>query len=212
MSRLLRPARIDVPEELVELVSGAVGEIISGGVLLHGALGNEELGYFDLVAANGDGEGVFFFVNFSGHETEYLRLLKCMRWYEENRDALQKLHAGRVSLGSVPLVIVVAPWYSGSMRKVLLNLREAQITLMKYVCFQDGDEQKSLYIEKVEDSSSCTEKADPMQVLETSPPGPAADRPKTQSAETIPDLRKFRREMGTDISNVSDEELLDLLG
>jgi hypothetical protein len=211
MSSLLRPAAIDDPRELVELVAGAIGEIVGGGVLLHGALGNEEFGYFDLVAANGDGEVVLYFINISGSETEYLRLLKCLRWYQENRGALQKLHAGRFALGPVPPVFVVAPWFSSSMQKVLSNIREGRITLLKYVCFQDGKEKK-LFIEKVEDPPSGSGKANPVKLPETFPHGLAADPPKIQPAETMMDLRRLREESGTDISNVSDEELLDLLG
>ena len=112
---------------------------MGGGVLLDAALGNNEFGYFDLVAANGDGEGVFVFINFTGLESEYLRLLKCMWWYRENRNALQKFHAGRVALGPAPPVFIVAPWYSDSMRKVLLDICESRIVLLKYVCFQDAE-------------------------------------------------------------------------
>ena len=215
MSPLFRPARIDDPGELAELVSEAIGEIISGGVLLDAALGNNEFGYFDLVAANEDGEGVFIFINFSGREAEYLRLLKCMRWYQENRNALQKLYAGRVALGPAPPVFLVAPWYSDSMRKVLLNICESRIVLLKYVCFQDGEKKRSLFIEKVGDSSEDTGKADPMGIDEARADAPLsgliADRPQIEPKESIIDPRVFRRETGTDISNVSDEELLDLL-
>jgi len=211
MSRLLKPACIDDPMELAELVSEAIGEIIGGGVLLDADLGNDEFGYFDLVAANEDGEGVFVFINFLGHETEYLRLLKCMRWYQENRNALQKLYAGRVALGPAPPVFLVAPWYSDSMRKVLLNICESRIVLLKYVCFQDAKEKKSLFIEKVGDSSEDAGKADPEALAEASALGLTASRPKVEPKERIIDPREFRREIGTDISNVSDEELLDLL-
>ncbi len=215
MSRLLRPACIDDPMELAELVSEAIGEIVSGGVLLDAALGNDEFGYFDMVAANEDGEGVFVFINFSGRETEYLRLLKCMRWYHENRNALQKLYAGRVALGPAPPVFIVAPGYSDSMRKVLLNICESRIVLLKFVCFQDANEKKSLFVEKVGDSSEDTGKAGPMRVpeacAEASPSGPIADRSKTRAKERIIDPGELRREIGTDISNVSDEELSDLL-
>ncbi|MFZ0930861.1 MAG: hypothetical protein WAN11_19805 [Syntrophobacteraceae bacterium] len=215
MSPLLRPACIDDPGELAELVSEAIGEIIGGGVLLDTALGNDEFGYFDLVAANGDGEAVFFFINFSGGETEYLRLLKCMRWYQENRHALQKLYAGRVALGPAPPVFLVAPRYSDSMRKVLLNICESRIVLLKYVCFQDGEDKRSLFIEKVGDSLEESGKTDPMCVpdvrAEASPSELIADRSKIEPKERVIDPREFRRETGTDISNVSDEELLDLL-
>lgn len=215
MSPLFRPARIDDPRELAELVSEAIGEIISGGVLLDAALGNDEFGYFDLVASNEDGEAVFVFINFSGRETEYLRLLKCMRWYQENLNALQKLYAGRVALGPAPPVFLVAPWYSDSMRKVLLNICESRIILLRYVCLQDGKEKRSLFIEKVGDSSEDTGKAGPMRFAEAraeaSPSGLIADRPKIHPKERIIDPGEFRRETGIDISNVSDEELLDLL-
>jgi hypothetical protein len=211
MSRLLKPAGIDGPGELVELVSEAIGEITCGGVLLDGALGNEEFGYFDLVAADENGEGVFFFINVSGSESEYLRLLKCIRWYRDNRRVLQKLYAGRIALGQVPHVIVVAPMYSNTIRKVLLNVLEGRITLVKYVCFQDSDGQKSLSIEKVEDSPPATENTGRAQILET-PQATEAGRPQIPQAERITDLREFRRKMGNDFSNVSDEELLDLLG
>jgi len=211
MSRLLRPAYPDDPGELAELISEGIGEIISGGVLLDAAVGNGEFGFFDLLAANGDGEGVFFFINFSGSETEYLRLLKCIRWYRENWDTFHKLHAGRVALGPVPPVFVVAPWYSYSMRKVLLNICDSRIILLKYVCFQDGNEKKSLFIETVGDSSEDAGKADCRAVSETSSTPAAADRPKRDPAATMIDPGKFRREIGSDISNVSDEELLDLL-
>ena len=214
MSPLFRPACIDDPMELAELVCEAIGEIICGGVLLDAALGNDEFGYFDLVAANGDGEAVFVFINFSGDETEYLRLLKCMRWYQENRNALQKLYAGRVALGPAPPVFLIAPWYSDSMRKVLLNLCQGRIVLLKYVCFQDEKEKKSLFIEKVGDSSEDTRKAGPMRVpeagAEACPSGLTADRPKIEPKERISDPGEFRRETGAGISNVSDEELLDL--
>ncbi len=215
MSPLLRPVCIDDPGELAELVCEAIGEIIGGGVLLDTALGNDEFGYFDLVAANGDGEAVFFFINFSGRETEYLRLLKCMRWYRDNRNALQKLYAGRVALGPAPPVFLVAPRYSDSMRKVLLNLCENRIVLLKYVCFQDGEEKRSLFIEKVGDSSEDNGKADPMRVLdvraEASSSGLIADLSKIEPKERVIDPCEFRREAGSRISNVSDEELIDLL-
>jgi len=207
MSRLLKPAIIDDPRELVELVSEVIGDIISGGFLLDAAVGNDELGYFDLVAVNEDGEGVFFFINPSGGEAEYLGLLKCMRWYQENRYALQKLHTGRVAFGPSPSVFVVAPWYSGSMRKVLLNRGAGRITLLQYVCFQDGNDEKSLFIEKVGDSSEERTDADSLHIPGTSP----TDLSRMQTVEADMYLRKFRREMGTDISNVSDEELFDLL-
>jgi hypothetical protein len=209
---LLKPACIDAPGELVELVADAIGEIMSGGVLLDATVGNEEFGYFDLVAANEDGEGVFFFINFLGREEEYLRLLKCLQWYQENRRVLQRLLAGRVALSPAPPVYVVAPRYSSSMRKVLLNIREGRIVLLKYVCFQNGGEKKSLFVEKVGDSSEDKTEEDSTDIPGTSRSGLGADLPEIQPAETDMYLRKFRREIGTDISNVSDEELLDLLG
>ena len=126
MSRLLKPVSIDDPRELLELVSGAIGEIVYGGVLIESALGNEEYGYFDLLAVNGDGEGVIFFINFSGCETEYLRLLKCLRWFQDNRHVLQKVYAGRVALGRIPQVFVVSPRYSAGMQKVLFTIGEAR--------------------------------------------------------------------------------------
>jgi hypothetical protein len=46
---------------------------------------------------------------------------------------------------------------------------------------------------------------------EASPSGPIADLTEIEPEERIIDLREFRREIGTDISNVTDEELLDLL-
>jgi hypothetical protein len=211
MSRLLKPFCIDEPGELVELISGAVFDILDGGVLLDGAIGNEEFGYFDLVGVNGYGEGVFFFINFSGCEAEYLRLLKCMRWYRENRYVLQKLYAGRAALSPVPLVFVVAPFYSDSMRKVLLDIREGRITLMKYVAFLCSDEKKSLFLEKVQAPSPCAGKADPIRVSETPPSRPAPDWSKARPPERIEDLRKLRSEIQTDITNISDEELFDLL-
>ena len=158
------------------------------------------------------GEGVFFFINVSGDETEYLRLLKCMRWYQENRDTLQKLHAGRVALGPAPPVFVVAPSYSHSMLKVLMNIREAGITLLKYVCFEDSTGEKSLFIEKVSDSPADAERAVSIQVPDPHPSGPAAERLQIKQAEKIMYLRELRREMANDVSNVSDEELLDLFG
>ena len=101
------------------------------------------------------------------------------------------------------------------MRKVLLNICQGRIVLLKYVCFQDEKEKKSLFIEKVGDSSEETRKAGPMRVpeagAEASPSGLTGARPKIQPKERIIDPREFRREIGTDISNVSDEELLDLL-
>jgi hypothetical protein len=209
---MLAPVRIDDPRELIELLSGAMSEIIGGGILIDVALGNEEFGYFDLVAVNEEREGVFFFINFSGDETEYLRLLKCMRWYQENHNTIRKLYAGRVALGPAPPVFVVAPRYSYSMQKVLLNIRKGPITLLKYVCFQDSDGEKSLFIEKVGDSSIVARKADSMLVPETHPPGLNAYWPKTEPAEKIAYLAKFRRDIEADISNVTDEELLDLLG
>jgi hypothetical protein len=212
MSRLLTPASIVDPRELVELVSGAISEIVSGGFLIDFALGNEEYGYFDLVAANENREGVLFFLNSSGDEVEYLRFLKCMCWYQENWRTVQKLHAGRVALGPIPTVFVVAPRYSNSMRKVLLNVGGSRITLLKYNCFQDSNGKKSLSIEKVEDSSAVGGKTGFMYVSTTCPSRPAADWPNMPMAEKIKYLREFCREMEADISNVSDEELLDLLG
>jgi hypothetical protein len=135
-----------------------------------------------------------------------------MRWYRENWGALHKLYAGRVALGPSPPVFVVAPWYSYSMQKVLLNIREGRTILLKYVCFQNGNEKKSLFIEKAGDYSEDAGKAHPGAVSDTPPTAAAADRPKIEPAATMMCLRKFRLEVGTDISNVSDEELLDLLG
>ena len=70
-------------------------------------------------------------------------------------------------------------------------------------------------LEKMGDSSEDTGKAGPMRFAEASaeasPSGPIADRSKTRAKERIIDPGEFRREIGTDISNVSDEELPDLL-
>jgi hypothetical protein len=52
---------------------------------------------------------------------------------------------------------------------------------------------------------------DPDSRAEASPSELIADPPKIQPKDKIIDLREFRREIGIDISNVSDEELLDLL-
>lgn len=208
MSPLLKPVCIHDPAELVELLSEAMGEVVSGGILLDGAVGNEEFGFFDLVAADSEGEGVFFFINISGNEAEYLRLLKCMRWYRENRLVLQKLYAGKAALGPAPSVFVIAPRYSSSMRKVLLNLSEGRITLMRYACFQHGDERRSLFLEKEEDSAPA-EIPGSVQDEKTTP---AAGRTGTGQAESITDPGKIREEAGPDVSNVSDEELSDLLG
>jgi hypothetical protein len=101
------------------------------------------------------------------------------------------------------------------MRKVLLNICQGRIVLLKYVCFQDEKEKRSLFIEKVGDSLEDTGKTDPMRVpdvrTEASPSGLTADRSQIEPKERVIDPREFRREIGTDISNVSDEELLDLL-
>ena len=210
MSRLLTPAVIEDPVELVELVSEEISEIVKGGFLIDFALGNEEFGYFDLVAANEDREGVFFFINASGGEAEYLRFLKCLRWYRENWDTIQKLYAGRIALGQVPLTSIVAPWYSYTMQKVLLSIGESRITLLKYSCFQDSSEQKSLFIEKVGVSSAGN--SDSKHVSTRPQSRPTADWSKMRMPEKILYLEEFRREIEADISNVSDEELMDLLG
>ncbi len=211
MRSLIRPIHIDSFQELVELVCETIGEIVSGAVLLDVALGNDEFGHIDLVAADEDRNAVFLFIIFQGREIEYLRFFKAMQWYRENRKTLQKLYAGRVDLGLAPDVLILAPQYSDSMRNVLLNIGGSRIVLLRYVCFQNEEEKKQLFIEKIGDSSENSGKAAPEDHPLLPAPLQATHGFKTQPDTTVAALHKFRREIGTDISNVSDHELLDLL-
>ncbi len=206
MNDYIKPFCINHPWELAELVSDAIGQILKGAVLIDAALGNEEFGYFDLVAVNEDGEGVLFFLNKSGEESEYLQFLKCLRWYQDNRIVIQRLYSGRVSLGSIPLVIVVAPSFSQSIRKVLLSISSARVSLLKYACFEDMNNKRLLCLEQESGTDNLGKQESPhVQLIRSS------SRNAELVTEANIDLSRFRREIGTDISDVSDEELMDLL-
>jgi len=222
MSRLLKPLHIDDPRILNEIITEVVDEIQKGAIVLDTSLGDNEFGFIDLIAADCDKKGMLFFMNVSGQGIDFLRSFKCLLWYQENRKILHKLYPGAIDLSLPPSLYFISPCYSSyAMQKVLLNLNQGHVTLLKYACFQDGEEIK-IFLEKIGDPSmdktdgrnkDDAEKqtiTDSSQIAtETAPPQTAT--PVNQPQRPAIDLKKFRQEIGIDISNISDEELSELI-
>jgi len=232
MSRLLKPLQIDDPRILIDIIAEAVDEIQSGATVLDTSLGNDESGCIDLIAADRDRKGMLFFINFSGQETDFLRSFKCLQWYQANRTIVQKLYRGAIDLSLSPSIFFISPYYSHSIQKVLLNIKEGQVTLFKYACFLDG-EQIKIFLEKIPDpagdENNGRNKDDgrdkdkekekvpaaahsPVTAPETSlQTAPRPAEPDHKPKVPLMDLKKFRQEIGIDISNISDDELRDLI-
>ena len=231
MSRLLKPLHIDNPLILIEIISEAVDEIQKGAILLDTSLGNDEFGCIDLIATDSDKKGMLFFINISGQEIDFLRSFKCLLWYQENRKILHKLYHGTIDLSLPPSLFFISPCYSHAIQKVLLNLQEGHVShviLLKYACFQDGEEIK-IFLEKIADTSSDKtadtsrdktdgrnkDDAERQTAVDSPPISPETafqtEKPVNQPQKPAIDLKKFRQEIGIDISNISDEELSDLI-
>jgi hypothetical protein len=234
MSRLLKPLHIDDPGLLIEIITEVVDEIQKGAVVLDTCIGDNESGHIDLIAADRDKKGMLFFINVSGQEIDFLRSFKCLLWYQENREILQKLYSGIIDLSFPPSLVFISPCYSHGIQKVLLNLKEGQVTLLKYVCFQDG-EQIKIFLENIADipgdkNDPSRDKADTLRdkadgtnrddgekqgagvFPQTSPEtAPQMTKPANQPQRPAIDLKKFRQEIGIDLSNISDDELRDLI-
>ena len=151
MSRLLHSSQIDHPQQLMEIIVDDIGEIQKGAIVLDTAVGNEEYGYIDIVAADETKRGMFFFLNFSGNEMHFLSSLKCLQWVRENQTVFHKLYAGKINFAPPAAILFIAPHFTPSMQKVLLNLKEGRVVLLRYNCFQDEKETK-LFLEKIADS------------------------------------------------------------
>ncbi|MEW6381987.1 MAG: hypothetical protein AB1611_20620 [bacterium] len=240
MSRLLRSLQISDPQTLIEIITEAVDEIQSGATIVDTSLGNEEYGCIDLIAADRNKRGILFFITTSSLETDFLRPFKCLCWYRENRPILQKLYSGVIDIALPPSIYFISPAYSDIIRKVLLNLKEYHITLLKYTCFQDGESIK-VFLEKIaalpddtslpeipslrnqlekwlrtSQSDNSPRKCPSDDSLQTSQPDrsplyPPDKTPAGKSGKPAFDTARFRQEIGFDISNISDEELHDLL-
>ena len=140
MSRILQSSHIDHPQELMEIVVDGIGEIHKGAIVLDTTVGNEEYGYIDVVAVNEKKKGMFYFLNFSGHEAYFLNCLKCLQWIRENQTIFHKLYAGKIDFDLPATILFIAPYFTPSMQKVLLNLKESRIVLLRYNCFHDEKE------------------------------------------------------------------------
>ena len=151
MSRILQSISIDYPQKLLEIIVEDIDEIQKGAVVLDTTVGNEEYGYIDIVAANETKRGMFFFLNSSNQEADFLRSLKCLQWVQENKGIFQKLYGEKIDFDYTPNILFLAPCFSPSMQKVLLNLKVGRIVLLKYNCFQDEDQTK-IFLEKIADS------------------------------------------------------------
>ena len=137
MSRILQPMLIDHPQKLREIIISDIDEIQKGAVVLDTIVGNEEYGYIDLVATNETKSGMFFFLNSSGQEADFLMSFKCLQWFQENQNIFQKLYAGKIDFTYHPTILFIAPHFTSSIQKVLLNLKEGRIVLLKYHCFHE---------------------------------------------------------------------------
>jgi len=224
MSRILQSRQIDHPRQLMEIVVDGIGEIQKGSIVLDTTVGNEEYGYIDIVAANETKRGMFFFLNFSGHEANFLSSLKCLQWVRENQTIFQKLYAGKIDFDHPANILFIAPHFTPSMQKVLLNLKESRIVLLKYNWFHDEKETK-IFLEKIADSLENEKSEENHQDTDhvtdnitdniTDNANPKAQpekvKPFTPPNKPTIDLDKFRQELDIDISNISDEELSELL-
>ncbi|MEW5801786.1 MAG: hypothetical protein AB1847_06730 [bacterium] len=152
MSRLLKPLDINDPRTLIEYITEVVGEIQQGAIALDTSLGDDEFGCIDLLAADQDKKAMLFFLNLSGQESEFLRPFKCLLWYRENRKVIQKLYPDAIDFGHPPDLFFISLHYSHSMQKVLSNLGEGRVTLLKYACFQEDGGNIRIYLEKIADS------------------------------------------------------------
>lgn len=212
MSRILQSRQIDHPHQLLEIVVDSIGEIQKGSIVLDTSLGNEEYGYIDIVAANETKRALLFFLNFSGHEANYLSSLKCLQWVRENHTIFQKLYAGKIDFGHPANILFISPHFTPSMQKVLLNLKEDRIVLLRYNCFHAEKETK-IFLERIADSLENGKSEKNHQDTDNANPKarPEKVKPFSQPDKPAIDLDKFRQELDIDISNISDEELSELL-
>jgi hypothetical protein len=100
-----------------------------------------------------------------------------------------------------------------SFRRALFHIEVGRAILVKYIFFKDSGGRISLLIEKVGDSHEGKRNADSPNFPEIFPSGlEQHNSSETDPAEPIADFRNFRLKTGTDISSLSDEDLLELLG
>ena len=151
MSHILHASQIEDRQQLMEIVVDDISEIQYGANVLDTTVGNKEYGYIDIVAADEEKRGMLFFLNFSGDEIHFLSSLKCLQWVRENQTVFHKLYAGKIDFNQPATVLFIAPHFTPSMQKVLLNLKEGRIVLLQYNCFHDEKETK-IFIEKIADS------------------------------------------------------------
>ncbi len=228
MSRILQSGQIDHPQQLMEIVVDGIDEIQKGAIVLDTTLGNEEYGYIDIVAANETKRGMFFFLNFSGHEANFFSAIKCLQWVRENQSIFHKLYAGKIDFDHPADILFISPHFTPCIQKVLLNLKEGRIVLLKYNCFHYEKETK-IVLEKIANSlkiADSLEIADPLEnekneknhrvtdhITDNANPKirPEKVKPFTPPNKPAIDLDKFRQELDIDISNISDEELSALL-
>jgi len=212
MSSILQSMQIDHPQQLIEIVVDNIGEIQKGSIVLDTTVGNKEYGYIDIVAANETKRGMFFFLNFSGHEANFLSALKCLQWVRENQTILHKLYAGKIDFDQPANILFIAPYFTPSIQKVLLNLKKGRIVLLKYNCFHDKKETK-IFVEKIADSLENEKIAETHQDIDNATPKAQQEtvKPFTLLNKPTINLDKFRQELDIDISNISDEELSELL-
>lgn len=211
MSRILQPLPIEHPQELREIVMDGIDEIQKGAIVLDTNIGNEEYGYIDLVAANETKRGMLFFLNSSGQEVDFLGPFKCLNWFQENQNIFQKLYAGKIDFNYPPNILFIAPHFTPSIQKVLLNLKKGRVVLLKYNCFHDGQEMK-IILEKIADSLEDEGKEDTPQLTgEACSNSHQEEVPPLTPQKPKIELDKFRQELSIDISNISDQELSELL-
>lgn len=223
MSRLLKPIKVKDPQGIINLIIDDINEIRKGAIVLDTKIGNKEYGYIHIVAVNEKKQGMFFFINPSGLEIEFLQFFKCLCWYKENINLFKKLYTGIIDFTQPPLILFMAPYFSASIQRVLYNVIDGEVTLLKFSCFQEGEEEK-VFIERI--TGLIEKQKDPLHQKHTpdqkdTPALKEKEESVTESApveteapskkKDQPNLEKFRQEVGIDLSEISDKELLMLL-
>jgi hypothetical protein len=215
MSKILKPEYFSHPQELIEIIADSIDEIQRGSTVLDTTVGNDEYGYIALIAVSEIKRGILFLLNLSGHESDFMKCLKSLQWYYENQNIIQKTYKSSIDFTQPPQILFLAPCFPASIQKVLCNMVNGSVRLLKYSCFHDGQDVK-MFLEEVNGSQNQDAGGTSCQSIRENSFSRCSEcmtQVNTPSPAKTPDLdlRKIRQEFKIDISDISDEELLTLL-
>lgn len=214
MSKILRPIYINHQEKLIEIFSELLENIQTGARLLDTQVKISDYGHIDLVAIIQETKkGLVFFINPSGKEADFLASLQSLVCYQENEAFFQRLYAQQIDPDQSPLVFFLSPFFSPGLQKILLHYsKKFPIILVRYLCFLDGQEIK-IYLERMADPFE-ERRSEPnyqdLAITDFDLPSANLGIPPLVKEQPL-DLAKFRKESDLDLSNITDQELVNLL-